>query len=627
MKSILKIVVILFFLSSIRVVAQAPVLFQLSFEDPEKTPEASGSKLVESLMTEYGEIKYLDISFHNGSKTYHQVEIFGWVEFRSGSDVISNSSSYLELPPISFADGGNFFINYGAGQTGRRMRLQEWNGTAWDNASYPQIEALASSTWYQQNWIITGSGTKRFRLVMTSSPPMNVTSIVVTGNACSLNHTSGDTLKFGSANINANETVVRSFQVIGTNLSSNILVGSSSSVYKSSTTANGPFYSSIQLPPQGGSVYVKYAPAAVSHDLSTLTMSCYGVSNKTIVLEGSGIYLSNEKKINSFVLDNYTGVIDEATKKIEVSVPSSFNLFIPYSPLVTVSDNANLLTSSEVVFQSGVPVIYTVQAEDGSLCNYEVTVTKLSGENKIHSFVINGYEGLIDESLKVITVKVPSSFDFTLSYTPLVAISEKATLLNSNPVLFTSGLPVIFTVQAEDGSLSDYQVLVNQLSGENRITSFIFNGISGDIDDGDDNVYDDQTIEVTVPSTTNLSLPYTPLVTVSEKATLLTSGPIYFSSGVPVPFTVQAEDGSLYTYQVIVKLTVENKLIYNDSIHVFSVNDRIVITSPNLVNYCIFSTNGTLIDMNTSDNSGLCSYKNGVYIVLVNGNSYKVLVK
>jgi hypothetical protein len=71
-----------------------------------------------------------------------------------------------------------------------------------------------------------------------------------------------------------------------------------------------------------------------------------------------------------------------------------------------------------------------------------------------------GKSALIDESAKTITLCLPSGSNLSISYSPSIVLSDKATLLTSLPCMFYNGVALPFTVKAEDGTTSTYQVTV-----------------------------------------------------------------------------------------------------------------------------------------------------------------------
>ncbi len=561
--------------------SQQDTLFSLSFEDPAITPEAAGSSTVKSLATTYGDIKFLDLSFHNDDKTYHQIEIFGWIEFRTGSETINSTNSYVEIPPLNFVNGGNFYINYGAGSINRQLRLQEWDGSVWVNGAYEEVTILESSTWFQQNWEITGAGTKIFRLVMSSAAPMNVTDIVVTGDNGTIEVDCGDELSFGQANINLNESVVKEINISGTGLVSSISVDPTLP-YRVSTTQEGTYYSSVTISPSGGSVYVKYEPSAVELNISTLTLSSPGVLSKVITLSGEGVSLSSEKSINFFSIVGYDAVVNELDKTINLSVPSNFDFADSYVPSITVSLTATLLTTQEFFFEPGVPVEYQVQAEDGSVASYQVVINQLSGDNQISVFTLEGYEGDINQDNKTIVVTIPSDIDLSIAYTPSIMVSAAATVLTTGSQFFSTDSPVTYNIKAEDGHLSSYKVFIVQLSGENQILSFSINGNVGVIDETT------KSILVVLPAEMNSSLAYTPNVSVSTNATLLTLAPQVFSEDSSVEYSVESEDGRVANYVVTIDQLSDKKQITSFMLDGFvggvdEVTKTILVTIPSSV--------------------------------------------
>ena len=89
---------------------------------------------------------------------------------------------------------------------------------------------------------------------------------------------------------------------------------------------------------------------------------------------------NGDKQIISFEFTTPAaiGVIDENAKTITVGVPLMTDV-TALVPVIKVSDKATVSPASGVTQNFTYPVTYTVTAEDGSVANYIVTVTKGGG--------------------------------------------------------------------------------------------------------------------------------------------------------------------------------------------------------------------------------------------------------
>jgi hypothetical protein len=85
--------------------------------------------------------------------------------------------------------------------------------------------------------------------------------------------------------------------------------------------------------------------------------------------------LNSRARITSFSFADppATGVIDEATKTITVTVPYT-PIFSALQPTITVSPKATVSPASGTAIDSTNPVTYTVSAENGSTATYTLTV-------------------------------------------------------------------------------------------------------------------------------------------------------------------------------------------------------------------------------------------------------------
>lgn len=174
---------------------------------------------------------------------------------------------------------------------------------------------------------------------------------------------------------------------------------------------------------------------------------------------------SNDKEILSFHVYNYNAVIDQDQKCINLLLPSGTSLN-EIEPTIIISDKSTIYPTSGVKQDFSNPVIYTVQAEDGSKQQYTVnlTLTK-SSLARMQSFTINGVKGSIKDNWTTITyiggnyVQIwLKGVDDVTKLKPKVEVSEGAKVSPTSDVEVDFSQPVTYTVTAEDGSVAFYTV-------------------------------------------------------------------------------------------------------------------------------------------------------------------------
>ncbi|WP_394908071.1 DUF5018 domain-containing protein [uncultured Mesonia sp.] len=178
---------------------------------------------------------------------------------------------------------------------------------------------------------------------------------------------------------------------------------------------------------------------------------------------------------------------------------------------------------------------------------------KLSSENKIISFKIteNGeqFNGAIDHSSKIIRVTT-SDLDLSNSITPIIEISNNASISPSFSTAQNFSQNVQYTVTAENGNEAIYTVMVN--SSDNKITSFKITPdkttFSGVINESNNTI----TIEA-IGLESNSSL--IPEIEFSQNATIFPSQTSEQDFSQNVQYTVTAQNGEQATYTVITNNT------------------------------------------------------------------------
>lgn len=160
------------------------------------------------------------------------------------------------------------------------------------------------------------------------------------------------------------------------------------------------------------------------------------------------------------------------------------------------------------------------------------------------------------------------------------------------------------------------------LSSADSILSFSVNGYTDSINQAT------KTITLYVPSSVSLPLTATPIVTLSEGATLVTSGSLSFNTDSVTYVSVEAEDGSLRTYSVVIsKVTTGIKEKSTSALHVYSIRDKIVIDSPSEYEYIIYDIAGNFIEKGkTITGKKYVEINKGMYVVIINNKSYKMLI-
>lgn len=311
--------------------------------------------------------------------------------------------------------------------------------------------------------------------------------------------------------------------------------------------------------------------------------------------------LVTDKAITDFVLADVSGVIDEVHKTIAVIMPFAYPLTsIP----ATFSTTGNSVSIGGKLQQSGqagtannfstanvTPIIYTVQAADGSVASYSVYVRNAPATSKaITEFVLAGVYGTIDEANKTIAVTMPAGTPLTglIAYfsttaagkttapiVPAVTVAGTPQIAGQTANNFTN--PLIYTVTDSTGSSVNYTVTATTaLASHKTLTAFALDGVNG--------VITGTNINVTMPPSYplgNLVATYaTTGTTVSVGTQAQTSAVSSNDFTQPVIYTVTAKDGSFANYTV----TVNSALGTDSKMSEFSLNGFPgVITPPRLI--------------------------------------------
>ena len=183
-----------------------------------------------------------------------------------------------------------------------------------------------------------------------------------------------------------------------------------------------------------------------------------------------------------------------------------------------------------------------------------------SGDVDIHSFVVNGVEGTINEENSSISVILPAGSDLT-ALTPQITLGEGAVIApaSDEPVDFSDRNGNLFNVTYTVTNLSiyrKYDVSVDVARAD--ITSFKIGSAEGDIDKTN------KTIVIYLPEGTDITS-LIPIVEYTEGAALTPESGAVVDFTSPVTFTLDYL-GSLFKYEVTVILGEAPKpvlVIYN----------------------------------------------------------------
>jgi hypothetical protein len=183
-------------------------------------------------------------------------------------------------------------------------------------------------------------------------------------------------------------------------------------------------------------------------------------------------------------------------------------------------------------------------------CSKDDDSPKLSSENKILSFKIEvnniTYSGNINNVSKEVRIQTLGLENFT-SVIPSIEISPNATI---NPTESTSqnfNNIVNYTVSAENGEIANYQIITENtpFSDEKKILDFELN-IDNESFIGDINHNDLTIIVETYKDVSDVS----PIIEISENATVSPNANENQNFNIPVEYTVTAQDGTSNTYTV-----------------------------------------------------------------------------
>lgn len=213
----------------------------------------------------------------------------------------------------------------------------------------------------------------------------------------------------------------------------------------------------------------------------------YNVSSQSDVLHKYTViinYMSdNEAHIDTFKLAGYDGVIDQTEKTITVTIPRNINI-TGIAPDELTYTGKSIYPSPALTYDFTQPQQFTVVAPDNTEVTYDVIIIRPVTEALLLEFAILGYDGVIDQTAKTVTVHIPYGLDITNTPPSKLVTSTGATV---DPVRtatrdFTD--PVTYKVTSSDGIDSNiYTVttIIDYPPSDAKITEFYIDSYAGTI--------------------------------------------------------------------------------------------------------------------------------------------------
>ncbi len=268
-----------------------------------------------------------------------------------------------------------------------------------------------------------------------------------------------------------------------------------------------------------------------------------------------------------------TGTVNQTNKTIALTVPFATNVTnlvatFTKSALSNVFIGATPQVSGTTANDFTSPVVYKCVAEDGSIENYTVTVSKVpaSTANQILTFSFAGLNpavvGVINQSTKTVALTVPFSANVTnlvatFTSSPLSTLWIGGTQQVTGTTANDYTAPVVYKCRAEDGSEELYTVTVTKAaaSSAKALITFSFNGLTPPVVGTVNEVT--KTVVVTVPNSTNVTalvatFSTSPLTTVNIGGIAQVSGTTPNNFTAAVTYTVVAENATTQNYVVTV---------------------------------------------------------------------------
>jgi len=321
-------------------------------------------------------------------------------------------------------------------------------------------------------------------------------------------------------------------------------------------------------------VYYKTSATGTWILLNTYTASITAWTQETIILpnpsaeyyiafEGTAMYghgaciddvningttvLSPAKEIISFSIPQQVGntIINSTNAIISLKVAYGTSL-TNLTPTITVSPQATINPATQVARDFTNAVNYVVTAQNASTKTWTVTVTVapfVSSEAEIINFThaSQANSAVINSANATVDLQIYEGTGLT-SLSPNITISTGAGIVPINGTLLNFTNPVVYTVTAADSTKKDWTATITEiplLSNEAEILTFVLTEQTG----GANINSQDTTINIEVNNQTSLSS-LSPVITISNNASINPPSNATLSFDTPVQYTVTAENGT-----------------------------------------------------------------------------------
>lgn len=266
------------------------------------------------------------------------------------------------------------------------------------------------------------------------------------------------------------------------------------------------------------------------------TLSTGGMANVdytvTVTNEGNDI-----AEITEYSYSGYNGVINNSKNTITLNIPQALAVDNIVPSILRFSGRSITPSKTAGITPSESNTEYQVTAQNGFTRAYNMIINRISNSTaKITKFELGGYDGMIDETRKEITLTVPRSLNL-VNVVPDSVLYEGKSIYPSITTPQDFSDDVKYTVVAADNTEVEYTVKIQYLPEDAFITYFELYGFSGDIDQ------ENKTITVTVPFGFDLSNTAPTALEISDGASITPSAATYHDFTQPVDYTVTSRSG------------------------------------------------------------------------------------
>ncbi|MDF2838504.1 MAG: putative surface layer protein, partial [Evtepia sp.] len=226
-----------------------------------------------------------------------------------------------------------------------------------------------------------------------------------------------------------------------------------------------------------------------------------GITNGTVTLS-DGV---NTYTYTIGASDSYISGTDTSCK---ATIPLSRFLDSTNKPLSLAHGKTYTAAISSDAYKDGFDNLISANANIGS---FTVSSDTRSSAKAINAFSIGSYAGTIDQTNHTISVTVPYATSVS-ALTPMITVSEKATVSPVSGAMQNFTTPVTYTVTAENGTTQSYTVTVTVASSNT--------GGSSSSGSASSSSGDNTTKEITIPVSSNDGSSKVVVTTKDGKATI-----------------------------------------------------------------------------------------------------------